>query len=186
MENASIYGLQTVKRVSLHNRASKKGHQLPKGKYTLPIRQMWPERFWARVSKDADGCWRIAGVPANKAGHVLIVTPQGFRAYAHRISWYLAFGRIPKGQSVLHKCDVPCCVNPAHLFLGSQRDNMLDAVHKGRKNCFGKQKLNAAQVQEIRALAEQGVLQREIAERFGIRRNSVSTIVNRKSWKHVS
>jgi hypothetical protein len=52
--------------------------------------------------------------------------------YAHRLSWEFTFGPVPDGQEVLHRCDVPLCVNPAHLFLGSQQDNLTDARTKGR------------------------------------------------------
>lgn len=52
---------------------------------------------------------------------------------AHRISWEIHRGNIPKGMYVLHKCDVPGCVNPDHLYLGTQSENMRDAYHRGRK-----------------------------------------------------
>ena len=172
---------------SLHNRPSKPWVALPNRKGYDANRQVdWNTLFWSRVRKDADGCWRVSGTPANPAGHVHILLPNGWRVYAHRLSWWLANGKIPKGASILHRCDVPRCVNPAHLFVGSQKDNMHDAVQKGRKNCFGHQKLNADQVVEIRALAAQGdITHKEIGRRFGVARNTVSQIVNRKNWKHV-
>lgn len=172
---------------SLHNWSYKSGAYLPKRKDYNANRQVdWQGLFWSKVSKDADGCWRIRGARANPAGHIHILLPNGWRVYAHRLSWWLANGKIPKGASICHRCDVPCCVNPAHLFLGSTKDNMHDSVQKGRKNCFGIQKLNAEQVREIRALAAQGgITHKEIGRRFGVARNTVSQIVNRVCWKHV-
>lgn len=173
--------------VSLHNRGSKQHLALPNRKGYDANRQVdWNALFWSRVRKDADGCWRIRGAAANPAGHVQILLPNGWLVYAHRLSWWLANGKIPAGQSICHTCDVPRCVNPAHLFLGSTRDNMHDSIQKGRKNCFGLQKLNADQVREIRALAAQGgITHKEIGRRFGVARNTVSQIVNRVNWKHV-
>jgi hypothetical protein len=174
--------------VSLHNWAYKTDPQLPnrKDRSYDANRVEWVAEFRRRISKDPDGCWRIRGRAANKAGHVHILLPNGWRIYAHRIAWWLANGKIPTGMSVLHRCDNPRCVNPAHLFLGTTKDNMHDAIQKGRKNCFGRQRLNADQVREIRALAARGdMTHKAIGERYGLKRNSVWNIVNRKCWKHV-
>lgn len=174
---------------SLHNSGYQTELQLPNRKHEMAIRQRvppeWIADFQRRISKDADGCWRVRGQAANRAGHVHILTPYGYRVYAHRLAWWLANGTIPAGQSVLHRCDVARCVNPDHLFLGTQKDNMHDAVQKGRKRAWGLQKLNAQQVREIRAQAVSGRSQKDIARDFGIARNTVSQIVHRKSWRHL-
>lgn len=187
MGNDNLYGLQTTKRDSLHNYAYRTDLDLPNRKVDDAKRQMGSvQRFWARVRKQADGCWIYDAPPANKAGHAHIVTNKKIRVYVHRFSYWLHNGPIPDGQSVLHRCDVPRCVNPAHLFLGSQKENMRDAVRKGRKKAWGIQKLDALQVQQIRALAAAGELHKDIAPRFGIARNTVTNIVNRKSWGHLA
>lgn len=109
----------------------------------------------------------------------------------HRRSWEATFGPIPTGLSVLHRCDVRACINPDHLFLGTQRDNMRDMNSKGRGRIpnvrgerQGSAKLTAENVREIRRLA-QTMTQDCVARLFLIDRSNVGLIVRRKAWKHV-
>lgn len=90
------------------------------------------DRFWARVQRQPDGCWHFAGAVCNQAGHLHIAREDGTRALAHRFSYELHHGPIPVGLVVMHTCDVGRCVNPAHLTLGTQADNVHDAIAKGR------------------------------------------------------
>lgn len=146
------------------------------------------ERLWARTDKTSspNGCWLVSG-------HAL---PNGYvkfnrkadglpEIFAHRLAWELTHGPIPPGLEILHACDTPRCVNPSHLSVGTHRANILDSICKGRYNAFGIQKLNASQVREIRALARLGRRQKDIAAQFKIARNTVSGIVNRKTWAHL-
>lgn len=88
-------------------------------------------RFWTHVDKSGD-CWIWTG--ARYALGYGAFGPKGTGAMgAHRYSWILAHGEIPAGMKVLHKCDVRCCVNPDHLFLGTQKDNIADMMAKGRR-----------------------------------------------------
>jgi hypothetical protein len=110
------------------------------------------------------------------------------RWYAHRLAYTKAFGPIPDGQSVLHTCDNPPCVNPGHLFLGSQADNMADMSQKGRRtrgSTHGMAKLTEADVAQIRALASSGVTLPAIASRFGVHFGTISKVVIRRTWRHV-
>lgn len=150
------------------------------------------ERLWARTDKTSSphGCWIVAGSALPHSGHVQINRKSdGLPVIrAHRLAWELLVGPIPDGLSVLHNCpggDNPRCVNPAHLWLGTQADNVHDAIRKGTYNVFGVQKLNATQVREIRALALSGVLHRTIAAKFHLKRHTVSGIVGRRSWRHL-
>lgn len=77
-----------------------------------------------------DDCW-VWVKGANNSGYGLFYT-SGKKIRAHRFAWELFFGPIPPGLSVLHRCDVPPCVNPDHLFLGTNYDNIQDMIRKGR------------------------------------------------------
>lgn len=89
------------------------------------------EKFWSKVDRRGpEECWPWTG-GCIKAGYGRICE-SGRDEYTHRYSWRLHFGEIPPGLEVCHKCDNPPCCNPAHLFVGTHRDNMHDALRKGR------------------------------------------------------
>ena len=139
----------------------------------------------AAMTSKGPACWTFLGAPTGANGYSLITRNDGSRLYAHRAAWELAHGPIRAGLKVCHRCDNPRCVNPSHLFLGTQADNVHASIHKGRFNCFGRQKLNAKQVLEIRRLARLGRRHQDIAARFGVARNTITGIVHRKSWAHL-
>lgn len=88
------------------------------------------ERFEEKVDKSGD-CWIFTGsCPGFGHGHFGV--DSGKYVYAHRWAYAHYVGPIPDGMQVCHKCDVPACVNPDHLFIGTQRDNVLDMHRKGR------------------------------------------------------
>lgn len=86
-------------------------------------------RFWVRVDKSKE-CWEWTGA-LSKAGYGF-TRISGKLEYTHRMSWSISNGEIPAGMVVCHTCDNRCCLNPAHLFVATQRENMLDKVAKGR------------------------------------------------------
>lgn len=94
-------------------------------------------RFWAKVNK-TDGCWLWTGA-IEPAGYGKITVWKDHLnkwgvARTHRVAWEIANGPVPEGLLILHGCDVCNCVNPAHLFLGTQYANVHDAISKGRRN----------------------------------------------------
>ena len=143
------------------------------------------ERFNEKVSISDSGCWMwIAATDANGYGKFGI----GRKAfYAHRVSWEIHNGPIPEGMFICHRCDTPGCVNPSHLFIGTQSDNMRDCAEKGRAvdNSGEKSpaaKLNANDVLEIRAASG---THREIASKYHINHSQVTRIKGRKLWASV-
>lgn len=107
----------------------------------------------------------------------------------HRLAWILAFGPIPEGMCVLHRCDNRKCTNVDHLFLGTIQDNIIDKTHKdrqakGSKN--GNAKLSAPKVKMIRKLHRTGrYTYAQLADRYRMHRTTISDIANRKIWNHV-
>lgn len=148
------------------------------------------ERFWERVEvRGEDECWpwlRLDGSPTEGRGQLWI---DGANEYAPRVSWALAYGPIPDDRFVLHDCDNPSCVNPAHLFLGTQRENMLDMEAKGRRARCGRSgsknpaaRLTLSRVRAMRALAGE-MSYGQLARRFGVSKSQVVRIVNYENWR---
>jgi hypothetical protein len=143
------------------------------------------ERFW-RFVRVTDGCWEWEGGLSTRGYGRLTVG--GRKVLAHRFSYELHRGPIPRGLFVCHHCDNPRCVNPGHLFPGTVTDNSRDMVGKGRQaRAEGADnpnaKLSAAEVREGIRLREAGVPRREVAGRFGISERMVSWITTGRSWK---
>lgn len=154
------------------------------------------QRFWPKV--DVRGpleCWPwIAAKDHHGYGRVHFGRRNQY-IKAHRASWLIANGALPpKGFGVLHRCDNPGCVNPAHLFLGTHADNMHDMFAKGRRTAktgtVGEKnfsaKITEKDVLEIRALyAKGGITQEALGKKFGLSQYPISRIVRRVGWKHV-
>lgn len=109
------------------------------------------------------------------------------RYSAHRLSWILTKGEIPKGKSVLHRCDNPPCINPDHLFIGDNFDNMADRKAKGRApsqkgSANGHARLTNDIVVAIRNA--EGT-QKSIGIRFGVSQATVSYLKTKKRWPHI-
>ena len=146
------------------------------------------ERFLAKAAPDpASGCWHWLGA----------IDPSGYgithlnrkKIGAHRMAWHLFRGEIPTGFFVCHTCDVPGCVNPEHLFLGTPADNTRDMKQK-KRNRRGQQhplsKLTDEQVGRIKAmLAENKLSLSEMAREFGISPTAIWAIKIGRNWQHI-
>ena len=155
-------------------------------------------RFKRRYRVDSStGCWNWVGYKDKDGYGSINDWKDGMKTdtRAHRFSWELYNGDIPKGILVLHKCDNPRCVNPKHLFLGTQQDNMDDMRLKGRKVYttppvhIGEDnpmaKLTCAIVLELRSCVKRGISIMQAATKMGIKYRTALDVVNRNTWKHV-
>jgi hypothetical protein len=146
------------------------------------------ERFWSKVRK-TNGCWLWTGALLGSLGYGQFSlsrgVPRGGRVsqYAHRLSWALSHGSIPNNQHVLHSCDVPRCVNPAHLFLGTHRTNMEDAARKGRLHVPrpSRRKLTEPERADVRRrYAAGGTTLQALADEYNVTRAFIWQIVHRR------
>lgn len=147
-------------------------------------------RLLARVDIDnCSGCWNWTGTgSADGYGQLAI---GGRTQRAHRLSYSFHFGPIPKGMHVCHRCDNRRCLNPDHLFLGTNADNMADKVSKGRQSCTGGRKgashtlakLTDGDIVAIRAAT--GISQRKLAKQYGVSQVNICFIRSGRAWKHI-
>jgi hypothetical protein len=147
------------------------------------------ERVMSNVEKTDNGCLVYKG-EKNRNGYGRIGANGKKYVQAHRLVYSELVGDIPEGLYVLHKCDNPPCVNPAHLFIGTAKDNAMDRQEKGRGvdnngENSGMSKLTEENVHEMRAMYADGSKYTELSVVFNVHRSTISSAVNRKSWKHI-
>lgn len=144
------------------------------------------DRFWPKVKVGLpDECWEWMGKKSKKGQGIFRGNKDVGSA---RTAYRLAYGDIPDGLWVLHKCDNPPCCNPNHLFLGTQKDNMHDCSVKGRISRGEKRynaKLNTKDVINIRTQYNDGFTMREISRTYRVANSTIFNIIHKKSWKHV-
>ena len=132
------------------------------------------------------GCWIWMGVVSSKY-------PRFNNHLAHRMSYEVFKGSIPEGLCVCHRCDIPLCVNPDHLFLGTVRDNTYDMIVKGRKwigvsrrksdGLPSGSKLTPEKVKSIKRMLAEKISQEKIAKMFGVAQGTISFIKRGETWK---
>jgi hypothetical protein len=153
------------------------------------------DAFDSRYKKsNISECWEWKGWK-NKGGYGYF-SFDGFKYAAHRHAYTLRNGSIPHGLMICHKCDNPSCVNPDHLFAGTNGDNVRDAYLKKRRNpvpidsmprgdnCY-LSKLTEKDVIDIKKMFNDGKRNTEIAKIYGVIHQTISCIRNNKTWKHV-
>lgn len=149
-------------------------------------------RFFKEVDQSAlDGCWAWGGlISSNGYGRF---SYKDKHRLSHRVSYQIFFGEIPDGFVVCHKCDVRNCVNPLHLWLGTQSDNLKDASEKGRmyrpdtnaeKN--GNTSLSWVRVKKIRELSALGYQNYKLASLFLVSQSTIANIVKNQTWKEAA
>lgn len=153
------------------------------------IGKTWTAELLMANTRPNGECLEWIGRP-NSSGYGRLMIG-GKQQLAHRLSWQFHFGRIPAGLCVLHRCDNPPCVNPAHLFLGTQIENIADRTAKGRTSRHRGElrhnaKLTNAAVVDIHLRRMRGESTRSIAALHAIPQTYVYVIVKGKSWPHMA
>lgn len=139
-------------------------------------------RFSRKIVVAENGCW-LWQASKHKDGYGWFGPGgRGGVVLAHRWAYQHVVGEIPKGMYVLHRCDEPSCVNPQHLFLGTQADNVADCATKGRRNQVRYRKLSQEQRDEICRLYTTGEFTyADLGRRFGVQYNTISRLVKRQA-----
>ena len=145
----------------------------------------------AKLFVDDKGCWIYQGLSHEFGYGVLSLGHRGTIS-AHRASWIVFRGEIPEGMKVLHRCDIPPCFNPDHLFIGTQADNIADMDRKGRRKvtkifgeAHGLHRVTKDQVIEMRKLYadDLSVSHRQLAKRFNLSASEVGRILRKDVWR---
>lgn len=175
--STSLYN-KCVKSCGCHDFKNKKIHD--KENYI----ELMKDKINKNIEIDENGCW-LWMASRHKQGYGNL-SYKRIPSLAHRVSWMVYNGEIPQGIKVCHKCDEPSCVNPDHLFLGTQLDNVGDCVKKGRftRNIpkTRRIKLNWCQVQEIKELHKKGMTRNQLKLKFEVSQTCIAKILTGISW----
>jgi len=160
---------------------------MPSGRRAVFARERIKKMF---VVDPDSNCWLWTGV-LNKKGYGSFYVRETGGKYvslrAHRAMYQMFIGPIPDGKFVCHTCDIPSCVNPAHLFIGTHKENMSDMVKKGRQHRPIGEKSNFSKLteQQVREIFRETGSQRAIAKKYGISKGTVAFIKHRQTWAHL-
>lgn len=138
------------------------------------------------------GCWIWTGAQCGKGYGLVSIGRRTQRA--HRVAFHYATGVDPGSMHVLHKCDTPSCINPMHLMLGTNTDNVADKVAKNRQArgekiglamCGERQGQHKLTASDVVAIRESDLRVKELSLRYGVSPSVISEVRSRKAWKHI-
>ena len=137
------------------------------------------------------GCWLWRGELIGARYGRTDLLGRGIWTLAHRLSWRVFFGDIAEGLVICHRCDVPQCCNPAHLFAGTMKENMADMRRKGRDRpvrgtAVSNAKLSEVDVGEIVAGLRAGARNVDLGRRYGVTKEAISAIKRGINWRHLT
>lgn len=147
-------------------------------------------RFFANVPDELDENGCLLWLGGRMGGGYGQIWAHGRTYAAHRFAYEQFVGPIPRGMNVCHRCDNPACVNPGHLWLGTQKENLADAFAKGRRRFAAgekaaRAKLTAEDVRSIRLQVREGRRQDALAKEFGVTGGCISHVVTGRTWRHL-
>ena len=163
---------------------------------TSNVAMSWSFRqlpFWERVKAqtiiDENGCHIFTGAK-DGCGYGRIHNDEKKLVRLHRATWERDHGQLKSGDVVCHTCDIPACINPAHLFVGSQTDNIKDMDLKGRRRTLigqeqGNSKLKNENIPVIRSMLKNGKTCAYIAGLFGVSEGMIRHIKHGRAWTHI-
>jgi len=153
-----------------------------RGPKARPLKERWEES----IDKKSNGCWEW-NKSRTKKGYGKFVIGHAKWENAHHIAYEIFKGAVPKGMVVRHTCDNPPCCNPAHLIIGTIKDNSNDMVTRGRSRAGIKHhnaKLNDKQVKEIKEKYATGkYTQVKLGSDYGVTNKQISKIVRGQRWQ---
>lgn len=165
-------------KINKYSRVSFKELSFKNGHYGMANKRPINERFMSFIKeRKVDKCWEWSG-SKNSKGYGRFHDHRGKWTGAHRVSYEIHKGMIPKGMHVLHHCDNPSCVNPDHLFIGNNQDNMDDKLLKGRQPAL---LLDGDVINIIAYHKLTGLSNRQIAAMYNISRGVINNIINLKT-----
>lgn len=164
----------------------------------LIFSEKYLNRFWSKVKvlPDTSKCWNWESSKVKDGYGSIRIGGKFYRS--HRLSYFIYNKIDPLEMHVLHNCDNPSCVNPSHLFLGTDKDNRIDCVKKGRnakhinminydrkgeENGFSK--LKKEEVTQIRRMRLDGNSSKYLSKEFNVSRSTINDIIYNKTWKHL-
>lgn len=147
------------------------------------------DTFMRKIIFAKNGCWEYTGrLDPNGYGQFYVPVRSGKTKtmFAHRVAYALFVGKLKKGMFICHKCNNPCCCNPDHLYQGTPKDNVKDMIKAGTRYITwgersGRHKLSAKQIREIRASNDRQI---DLANKYGVRKSTISMIINYKSRQY--